>query len=270
MPRRKPVKPWVESLARVGYVTKGIVYIIVGALATLAAFKAGGKTTDSEGAFNEIIQQPLGDVLLIAVAAGLVAYAAWRVTQAVVDAEGKGSKMKGLAIRAAYAGSGLIHAGLAVTAIRMALKMGGGNGGDENKREWTAWLMQLPFGPLLVGLVGLGFIAFALWQVYKGNKFKFRKRLDTADMNGLEDTLANRSGQIGHTARGVVFAIIGVFLIRAAIKYNPNEAGGLGDALRSLADSPFGPWVLAVVAVGLVAYGGYMMIEAKYHRIITE
>ena len=270
MPGRKPVKPWVEKLARIGYATKGVVYIIVGALATLAAFKAGGRTTDQQGAFQEILSQPLGDVLLIAIGAELVAYALWRVIQAIVDAEGKGNEFKGLAIRSAYCFSGLVHAGLAFTAFRMVLKMGGGNGGDQNKREWTARLMQMPFGPLLVGLVGLGFIAAAAWNVYKGNKFKFRKRLDVKEMSETEDVIARRSGQIGHTARGVVFAVIGVFLIRAAIMYNPNEAGGLGDALRSLAHGPFGPWVLAVVAAGLVAYGAYMLVEAKYHRIIAR
>jgi Domain of Unknown Function (DUF1206) len=270
LPRRKPVKPWVERLARVGYVTKGAVYIIVGALATLAAFRAGGKTTDHQGAFKEIFTQPLGGVLTIIVGVGLTAYALWRIIQAMVDAEGKGSDMKGLAIRSVYTFSGLVHAALAASAFKVVLNGGNSGSGDQEKREWTASLMQMPFGTWVVGIIGAGFLAAAAWNVYKGNKFKFRKRLDVGDMNETEDTLAKRSGQIGHTARGVVFAIIGVFLIRAAIKYDPNEAGGLGDALRTLAGSPLGPWVLAVVAVGLVAYGGYMMIEAKYHRIITE
>jgi hypothetical protein len=264
------VKPWVEKLARIGYATKGVVYIIVGVLAMLASFRAGGRTTDQQGAFQEILTQPLGDVLLIAVGVGLVAYALWRVIQAIVDAEGKGSDFKGIAIRFGYCFSGLIYASLAFSAFRVAMKMEDGNGGDQNKREWTATLMQMPFGPLLVGLVGLGFIGFAAWQVYKGNKFKFRKRLDVRQMSETEDTIAKRSGQVGHTARGAVFTIIGVFLIRAAIMYDPNEAGGLGDALRALAHGPFGPWLLAVVAAGLAAYGAYMLVEAKYHRIIAK
>jgi hypothetical protein len=261
----------IEKLARVGYATKGVVYIIVGALAVLAAFHAGGETTDSQGAFKEIVAQPLGEVLLAAVAAGLAAYALWRATQGVIDAEGKGGDLKGLAIRASYCASGLVHGALALSAARLALNMGGGgNGGDAEKRELAASVMQLPFGPLLVGLFGTGLVLFALYQVYKGLSLKFRKRLEVGAMDGLENEWTKLSGQIGMPARGVVFAMVGIFLIKAAIDYNPGEAGGVNDALQTLARGPFGPWLLAVIAIGLVAYGGYMLIEAKYHRIIAR
>jgi Domain of Unknown Function (DUF1206) len=259
----------IEKLARVGYATKGVVYIIVGALATLAALRVGGKTTDSQGAFKEILAQPLGEVLLGAVAAGLAGYALWRATQGIIDAEGKGGDLKGLAIRAGYCFSGLFHGGLAFSAARLALRQGGGDG-DQDKRELTARVMQLPFGPLLVGLFGAGLVAFALYQVYKGLSLKFRKRLEVGMMDGLENDLTRLSGMIGMTARGVVFAIAGVFLIKSAIDYNPNEAVGIADALRALEQGPFGLWLFAAVAIGVAAYGGYMFVEAKYHRIVAR
>jgi hypothetical protein len=263
---RKPVHRWIERLARFGYATKGIVYIIVGVLAVLTALDAGGQTTDTRGAFKEIYSQPFGQVLLGAVAVGLVCYAVWRVTQAVVDAEGKGNDLKGISIRLGYVGSGLIHAGLAFSAARLLLGQWE-SGSEQQHQSKTAQLMQLPFGTLMVGLVGVGFIGFGLYQIYKGYKCKFLKRLEGSAMNTTENRWATRCGQIGLAARGIVFGIIGYFLIQAALHYNPREVRGLGGALQAIADQPYGKVLLGIVAAGLAVYGFYMLVEAKYHRI---
>ncbi|HVG18903.1 MAG TPA: DUF1206 domain-containing protein [Blastocatellia bacterium] len=263
---RKPVHPWVERAARFGYAIKGVVYITVGALAVMAALGAGGQTTDTRGAFREIYSQPFGQVLLGIVAVGLVAYAVWRVTQAIVDAEGKGDQLKGISIRIGYACSGLIHAGLAFSAARVVLGDRQGSSEQEHKSQ-TAQVMALPFGPLLVGLVGVGFIGFGLYQIYKGYKRKFLKRLEGGAMNATENRWAIRCGQIGLAARGVVFGIIGYFLIMSAFHYDPREVRGLGGALRAIAVQPHGKILLGIVAAGLAVYGFYMFIEAKYHNI---
>lgn len=263
---RKPVHPWVESLARFGYATKGVVYILIGVLAVLAALDAGGQTTDTRGAFQEIYSQPFGQVLLGAVSLGLAAYAVWRVTQGVVDAEGKGKDLKGVSIRIGYVCSGLLHAGLAFSAARLVLGHRDGNSEQAHKSR-TAQVMQLPFGPLLVGLVGAGFIGFGLYQIYKGYKAKFRKRLEVGAMSKREDEWATRFGQVGLAARGIVFSIIGYFLIYSALHYSPEAVRGLGGALQSLAGQPYGKALLGVVAAGLAIYGIYMLVEAKYHRI---
>lgn len=262
----KPVSPVVERLARFGYATKGTVYMMVGTLATLAAMGAGGRTTDSQGVFQELFSKPFGHVLIIAVTAGLFGYAIWRFAEALFDAEGKGNDLKAMAIRAGYAFSGLIHAGLAWSAAQLALGSGGGDGGEE-KRDWTARVLELPFGPWLVALVGVGFICFGLYQIYKGFKTKFRKRIEVGKMSSSELTLATRSGQIGFAARGIVFNVIGYFLIRAAFYHNPGEVRGLDGALGALAEQPLGKTLLGIVAAGLIAYGFYMFIEARYHHI---
>lgn len=263
---RKPVHPWVERLARFGYATKGIVYIIVGVLAVMTALDAGGRATDTQGAFREIYSQPFGQVLLAVVAIGLVGYAVWRVTQAIVDAEGKGNDLKGISIRIGYACSGLIHAGLAFSAARLMLA-GRESNSEQAHKSRTAELMSLPFGTLLVGLAGVGFIGFGLYQLYKGYKRKFLKRLEGGAMNKTENRWVTRFGQVGLAARGVVFGIIGYFLIMSAIHYNPGEVRGLGGALQALAVQPYGKVLLGIVAAGLAVYGCYMLIEAKYHRI---
>src|SRR4051794_6151343 len=178
----KSVPPWVEHLARFGYATKGVVYILIGALAVLAALAAGGQTTDTRGTFQEIYSKPFGEVLLGAVAIGLAAYALWRVTQAIVDAEGKGKDLKGILIRIGYAASGLIHAGLAFSAARLVL----GEREESSERAHktrASEIMHLPFGRLLVGLAGAGFVGFGLYQIYKGYKAKFRKRLEVGAMS---------------------------------------------------------------------------------------
>ena len=263
---RKPVPSWVEPVARVGYATKGAVYIFIGALAVLVALDAGGRTTDTHGAFKEIYSKPLGQVLLGAIALGLAAYAIWRVSEAFFDAEGKGNDLKGISIRIGYVCSGLLHAALASSAARLVL----GErieSSEQSQKSYTARIMQLPFGPLLVGLAGAGFIVFGLYQIYKGYKAKFRKKLKVDAMSESEDKWAARFAKAGLSARGVVFSMIGYFLIVSALRYDPNEVRGLGGALRSLAEQPFGKVLLGVVATGLAIYGIYMLIEAKYHRI---
>ncbi|MFP5264445.1 MAG: DUF1206 domain-containing protein [Blastocatellia bacterium] len=263
---RKPVHHWIERFARFGYATKGVVYILIGVLAVMAALDAGGQTTDTRGAFQEIYSHSFGIILLSIVAIGLLGYAVWRVTQAIVDAEGKGSELKGISIRIGYACSGLIHAGLAFSAARVVFGDRQGSSEQDHKSR-TAQVMALPFGPLVVGLVGLGFITFGLYQIYKGYKRKFLKRLEGGAMNAAEKSWATRCGQIGLAARGVVFGIIGYFLIVAAFHYDPREVRGLGGALRAIALQPHGKVLLGIVAAGLAIYGFYMFIEARYHHI---
>ncbi len=259
---------WIVPLARFGYAAKGVVYIIIGGLAALAAFTGGGRTTDSRGAFEEILSQSYGKLLLGAVAVGMAAYAIWRIVQAVKDTENKGSDAKGIARRIGYAAIGVIHIGLAYSAAQLIFGSGGGSRGDAVSKEWTATLLAQPFGQWLVGAVGLGFIAFAVSQFYKAFTAKFREKLKTNEMDKKTETFAIRSGQAGLSARGVVFGIIGVFLIQAALNSNASEARGLSGALRALEQQSYGQWVLGIVALGLVAYGFYMLVLARYRRII--
>lgn len=265
----KNARTWVALLARVGFAAKGVVYVIIGALAALAALDAGGEATDARGALTEIVRRPYGRFLLVVVAAGLAGYALWRFVQAIKDTERKGSDAKGLAVRTGYACIGLIYVGLGYSAVSLILGSGAGQGSDESSKEWTARLMALPFGRWLVGAAGLGFIAYALYQCYKAYTAKFCEKIETGAMAEGSKTLVTRAGQVGLTARGVVFGVIGVFLIQAALWAKPNEARGLSGALRALEQQPYGKWVMGIVALGLVAYGLFMFVMARYRRIKT-
>ncbi|HEV2914644.1 MAG TPA: DUF1206 domain-containing protein [Pyrinomonadaceae bacterium] len=259
--------PWIERIARFGYATKGAVYIVVGALATLAASGRGGETTDARGALQAIEDQPFGKFALGMVAFGLIGYVAWRWIQAIADTDDKGAGLKGILIRIGYAGSGLVYAGLALTAAKILIDVGEPDSSGEVQRHWTARLMSVPYGRWLVGLVGAGVVGFGLYQMYKGLRAKFRKRLKLGQMSFTKKAWATVSGRIGYAARGVVFCIVGSFLIQAALHYNPREAQGLEGALDTLYRQPYGQWMLGAVAAGLIVYGLYMMVEARYRRI---
>jgi hypothetical protein len=261
--------PWIVRLGRFGYAAKGVVYVIIGGLAAFAAAGGrGGQPKDSRGALTQLLLQPFGSVLLGVVAAGLAGYALWRLTMALKDTERKGSDWKGLSVRFGYGCIALVYAGLSYSAVQLVLGNGAGKGSDETSKEWTARFMSLPFGRWLVGLAGLCVIGFGLWQCYKGLSARFRKKLRTAEMPEMTDKLATRAGQVGLPARGLVFGIVGAFLIQAALHARARAARGLSGALLALEQRPYGPWLLGAVALGLVAYGLFTFVEARYRRMI--
>lgn len=266
---KKSASPWITLLARFGYAAKGVVYIIIGVLAAYAAFSSGGKTTDSRGALGEILVQPFGKYLLGAVAIGLAGYALWRFVQALTDTENKGSGVKGLAVRFGYAVIGVIYAGLAFSAVQIILGSGGNRSSESSSKEWTATLLAQPFGQWLVGLAGLGFIAAGLSHFYKAYTAKFREKLMMSEMSQSVQNFAIRTGRFGLAARGAVFGIIGAFLIQAALHSNAGEARGLSGALSALGQQTYGQLLLGIVALGLVAYGFYMLVLARFRRIIV-
>jgi hypothetical protein len=259
---------WVERLARFGYAAKGLVYIIVGLLAAQLAVGLGGKTTDTRGALQTIVIQPFGKFLLSLVAVGLMGYVLWRFFQAIKDTERHGNSAKGIVQRLSYGMSGLIYAGLALSAVRIVLGTGGGRG--NSTQAGTAHLLAQPFGQWLVGIVGAIVIGMGCQQFYKAYSGKFRRQLKLGQMSNQQATWVVRLGRFGISARGVVFIVIGGFLVQAARKSDPKEAKSLGGVLQALLEQPHGPWLLGVVALGLVAYGIYMGVQARYRQIATS
>jgi hypothetical protein len=260
----RKASPWVERLARAGYLAYGIVYVLVGVLAVQAALGGGGQATGQEGALRSILLAPLGRVLLGLIVLGLLAYATWRLIQGIGDPENEGKDAKGLVKRFDHVINGLFHAALAFSAGQLVLGSGGGGGSPD---DWTARLMAQPLGRWIVVIVGVVFVGAGLYQFYKVYRADFRDELKLDDMGDRERRWATRSGRLGYAARGVVFGVIGVFLVQAALQTDPDEARGLGGALQTLARQPFGPYILGAVALGLVAYGVFMFVMARYRRI---
>jgi hypothetical protein len=261
---------WLIPLGRAGFAACGIVYGLVGVLAAEAALGTGGDTTDSEGVLVRMLQAPHGHLVLGAIACGLVGYAAWRFLQAALDTDHKGTGPEGLAVRAGSAVAGVGYVGLALTALGLLRGSLADANGDQATQDRTAWLMAQPFGPWLVGLSGLVVIGVGLGQLATAYRATFRHDLRQHEMSADERRLATYAGRLGFAARGVVFAILGGFLLVAAVHARPDEARGLGGVLATLAAQPYGPWLLGLVAVGLVAYGAFMLVEARYRRMVVD
>jgi hypothetical protein len=259
---------WIERLARFGYTTKGIVYVIIGILAVMAAFGTGGKTTGSKGAIRTIAAQPFGQFLLILAALGLLGYVIWRFVEAIKDPDNKGTDAKGIVTRIGYAISGSIYATLAFYAANMALGSGGASGGN-SKQDWTARLLAQPFGRWLVGIIGIVIIGVGFYRLYKAYKTKFRRKLNLRELSLSQERAVVNTCRFGIAARGVVFVLIGIFLTRAARQYDASEVKGLDGILLTVAQQPFGKFLLTLVALGLVAYGIYMLVQARYRQIQT-
>ena len=257
-------KPWVDKAARVGYVAKGAVYILVGALAARAAWGGGGSARGRGGALREVAAQPFGQVLLAVVVAGLVGYTLWRFVQAALDTEDEGAGLRGVLFRAGFALSGLIYAAWTYIALRVLLP---GRSGPQNPQEdWTARLMAQPFGPWLVGAFGLLVVVVGLYQAYRAYQADFRDSLKLSK-KATRETWVTTAGRVGFTAKAVVYALIGIFLVQAALRHDPERAGGLGEALQTVASGSYGPFLLGLLALGLAAFGVFSLLLARYRAL---
>lgn len=261
----REVGSWVEKLARLGYLAKAVVYGLIGVLALRLAFSVGGgETTDAQGALREIAGAPWGKFLLFAIALGLLGYAVWRVVQGALDTDDRGNDPKGLAVRAAYVGSGVIHTGLALAAFRLAT--GGGGGGGNSEQEMTARLMQNEWGVWLVGLAGLITVIVGLFQFKYGYEARFTRHWNTGEMSPKQREWGTKAGRAGLMARGVVFVIMGFFFLKAAWQHDASEARGLAGALDQVASAGYGTWLLAIVALGFVCYAIYCVVQARFRH----
>jgi hypothetical protein len=259
---------WVERAGRVGLVAKGVSYALIGILAIQIPLGQGGQVADRKGVLRQLATESWGSAALIALAVGFACYAVWRVIEAVVDRQHEGHDPKGLAKRARSLGLGVVYvasAAAAVALVRSSSPSAGGGGGDE--KQETARVLDWPAGRWIVLAVALGFLADGLYNVYRGVTTKFRERLKTREMSPGVERAAVASGVAGHLSRGVVFALVGLFLGKAAIEYDPNEAVGIDGALLKVAQASHGPLLLGLVAGGLIAYALYCLVEARYRKI---
>jgi hypothetical protein len=253
-----------EVLARAGFVARGVIYAVIGILAVKLAVGDGGKTTNQSGALRTIAQQPFGEVLLILVAIGLAGYSLWRLFRALLG-HGPEDSDSGFE-RLAALGSGLAYALIFVVALEI-LFGSGGSGHSGSPKQPAAGVLGWPAGPWLVGLAGVVLCGIALYQGYKGVSRDFLDDSKTEEMSPGVRTWITWIGTFGHLSRMVVFGLIGIFVIKAAVDYNPNKAVGLDGALAKLANHSYGSYLLGIVAVGLISFALYSLSDARYRRI---
>ncbi|UOQ50820.1 DUF1206 domain-containing protein [Hymenobacter cellulosivorans] len=252
----------IRALARLGFLSIGVVYLVLGVLTTMAAIGVrGAAPTDQQQVFQTIQHLPLGQVLLWLVALGLAGYVVWRFTQALLDTEHKGTTTSGLAVRGFYIFSGLLYALLAYYAGKMAWYGHRVREADTTK-PMLREALQHGYGQWLLGLIGLTVLIAGLVQIYRAWSGKFDTDVNGRELTDAQCRLVYRTGQIGYSARGVVIAIMGYYCLMAAQHANANEirdTAGTFNALQAM-----GPGVLGVVALGLLAYGAYMLVQARF------
>lgn len=262
---RTAAAAWV---ARFGYGARGVVYLVIGGYAALAAFGADEPHT-ARGALEALFHGAVGPASLALLAAGLIAYSLWRTAQSLLDADEHGNRPGALLVRAGLLMSGLLHLSLAMFAATLAANAYGliaSDGGDsQTTGQRTAWLLAQPFGRWWVTGLGAAVVASGLAIAWKGARAGFAKWFDMA--NPIVRLLAPVC-QFGLIARGFVLLLVGAFLIAAGVRADAGAARGLAEVLRWLQDQrPFGQWLLALTAAGLLAFGVYGLLAAVFREV---
>jgi hypothetical protein len=258
---------WLGRLGRIGLVAKGVSYALVGVLAIAVAAGIGGGAESRGGALEVVADEPFGVAIVVALALGFAAYALWRLAQAIVDRDDEGTDPPGIAKRVGYLGRAVVYLGLAVTALTLL----DGTGDDQSQtgeaRHTTAEVLTWPAGRWLVAAVGCCFLGAALFNAFRAVTQKFEEKWYVDDVGERIKNLLAGLGSAGLLARFVVFALIGLFLVKAAWQYDPQEAIGLDGALRTTAQAPYGGALLGALAAGLLCYAAFCLVEARYRRV---
>ncbi len=240
--------PGVRHAARAGMAAYGVVNLLIGWLALQLALGDQSGKADSSGALHELAKQPLGAALVWAVAVGMLLLVLWRAVEVLVEHEW-GSAVKGV-----------LYAAIGVSAVKVAVGEGSKGGTD----SWTAQLMGLPGGRLLVGAVGLAIIGYALKQAHKGWTEGFRDDLEAEGQRGDLGSAYVTLGKVGYVAKGIAVGIVGGLFVWAAVEHQAKKSGGLDVALQTVLDAPAGPMLLFVIALGIVCYGAFCLARAKH------
>jgi hypothetical protein len=257
---------WVERMARAGLVARGLLYVVVGLLASQVAAGHNEIRPDKQGALQAVVRQPFGRLLVLLVAAGFGGYAVWRFVEAAVGPAGEADSAKARAKRVGYFLRSGLYAFLFASAVKLFVWSNAAAPSDP-ERDWTARVLDWPLGTWLVQAAGLVAIGAGLYIGWRGVSGKFGKRLKSLEMGPAVRVWVLAAGTVGNVARMWVALMIGVFLIVAARTHDPSQAVGIDGALLRLAARPYGPALLVAVAVGLAAYGMFSFAEARYRRV---
>lgn len=255
----------VDWLARLGLGARGIVYLLVASAAARIAFVHTGQQADRQGALQEIASHTGGKVLLALMAIGFAGYALWRVTQVIWGVPGDDGAKEWVK-RAVSGGRAVLYFAFAWSALRTVISGQGGSGSDSTSKRATGGVLTHTGGRTLVIIAGAAFIVAGIALAIRGVTRKFEKHLKTGEMSPRTEVVVAALGVGGQTARGIVFAVVGGFLIDAAVSFDPHKARGLDGALRALAQPVGGRILLVAVAVGLACFGAYSLAEARYRE----
>ncbi len=257
----------IESLVRLGYASKAFVYAIVGVLAAAVALNRGGRVTDTRGALRVILSHPFGNILLFVLAVGLCGYGLWRLLDAFLDPERRGTGFQGLVIRIGHVIRGVVYGGLGIEAFRLARGLRASHGTDTTVRLWAATLLALPMGDWLVGLLGAITAAYGVSEIVAAIRDTDDETKNLTALDPARRRLLTRICRFGVGARALIIVVLGILLMRAAYLHNPRAAAGVRGSILELAGAGPGRWLLAFIAFGLLAYAVDQALHARYGRI---
>jgi hypothetical protein len=255
----------LEQLARLGYASKAVIYGIVGVFAILAVLNQRGAITDTRGALRLVLTQPFGRMMLVVLAIGLFGYAAWRLLDAATDPDRDGTKPTGLVTRIGNAVRGLVYGALGFEAFRLLRGLRGSRG--DEAESWAASILELPFGGILVGIAGGIVAAYGVSEVMQGIRGTHDTKLDWSPIPSGVRPVVQRITRFGVAVRGGLLTTLGVFLVRAAISHDPDQAAGARESILRLGGLFEGRWFLAVIAAGVIAYAVDQAVHARCRRI---
>ncbi|MFF2233804.1 DUF1206 domain-containing protein [Streptomyces anulatus] len=258
----------MEAGARAGFVARGVIYVLVGTLALRIALSGGGgEQADRGGAIGEIAEKPFGKILLWVLGVALVGMALWRLSEALFGAAGPDGRKP--TKRAMAAGRAVFYGFVAYSVLSFAAGDSGSGSGssDQQSKDITAKALGWTGGQWIVGIAGAGVACAGIWIAVRALLRKYHKHLKMSEMSKRVRQAVDFTGVFGGTARGIVFATAGGFAVAAAIKHQPDESKGMDDTLRSFTETPVGPWLLVVIALGLIAFGAFSWGNARYRKV---
>jgi hypothetical protein len=263
--RRAADSPYLGWLARIGLAARGTMYILIGIIAVEIATGNSSQQADRTGAVRLVAKTPFGSVILWLLVIGFAGMTLWRLSEAIWGAAGEGGRKASK--RAANLARAIFYGAVTYGILKYALGVGAPSASDKESQDLTAEALKVQGGQVIVGVVGAVIIGAGLYVAYRAFKRKFLKHLRLGPASARTRKVVTRLGQVGGIARGVVFVTVGIFLIIAAQDANPKQAKGIDTALRALAHTPAGPWLLIVIALGLVTFGVYSWCEARWRAV---
>lgn len=263
--RTPELKHWIEWAARIGFGARGFVYLSVGVLTLLGVFGIG-EAVGTGGALAWLVTRPFGRLWLGLVVAGLVAFVMWRLLQAVFDADNEGKDREGLMTRMGQLFSAMGYSAMAFGALGLLIDKPENAQAESvtSSRETAETVMALPWGQWLLVAGGLAIIGVGVANATRAWREDFTEHL------ACSESLCRRVAPLarwGYVARGLAYLPLGAIVCLAGLHARPSEVTSLGAALELAERQPLGPWALSAMAAGLMAFGVFSFVEARWRRI---
>jgi hypothetical protein len=253
---------WIDKAARIGLIAYGVVHLLIAWLAIQLAFGDKEESADSQGAVQQLMEQPFGAALVWGIAIGMFLLAVWQGLEAAFghrDEDGFTKVRK----RVTSAGKAVVYVVIGITAVRAATGSSSSSGKDGTDST-TAKLMDLPAGQVIVGGIGLAILGIGGYLIHKAWTEKFAKYINAEGKSGDTGTAYLWFGKAGYTAKGVAYGIVGALFLYAALTHEPKKSGGLDQALHTVLQQPFGPFLLVLIALGIACYGLFCFARARH------